>query len=398
MLRKLTLNDEKHLENELKDINISSDQIEKIKNRSKLYKFKTDEIAEDSANIIKKLCDSTGVKCFLSDIKTENINSLLKAILIGNKNQYNSFIEESKDYDNKDLNQIKESLNNFFSKVNNRVGLRIGDQKIDLSNKTLIMGILNVTPDSFSDGGEHFTTDRAVEAALKMEEQGADIIDIGGESTRPGSSPVPLDEELSRVIPVIKKLNNTLNIPISIDTYKSQVAEKALKEGVEIVNDISGLNFDDKMAKTIADYNATVILMHIKGKPKNMQKNPTYENMIEDILTYLRDSIDKAKKAGISKDKIVVDPGIGFGKKWQKNYALLRYLEEFQSLGFPILIGPSRKSFIGKLLDLPPNKRLEGTIASVTAGIMNGANIVRVHDVKELNRAVKITDSIVGKN
>jgi len=268
-----------------------------------------------------------------------------------------------------------------------------GSIKYDLSSRTHIMGILNVTPDSFSDGGKFQNVDQAVRYAMKMVEDGADFIDVGGESTRPGSEPVPLDEELRRVIPVIERLVKLTNIPISVDTYKSEVAERALNSGAVIVNDISGLQFDKSMSKTVAQLKASIILMHIKGTPRTMQIAPEYKNLIEDVCSYLETSVRIAKENKI--EQIIVDPGIGFGKTLQHNLEILRRLNEFKRFGFPILIGPSRKSFIGKILDLPVDQRLEGTIAAVVVGVMNGANIVRVHDVREVKRAVQVIDAIM---
>jgi len=208
---------------------------------------------------------------------------------------------------------------------------------------------------------------------------------------------VDIETELSRIIPVIEKIRQKSGIPLSIDTYKSDVAEKALMSGADIVNDISGLNFDPKMTEVIKKHGASAVLMHIQGTPENMQKNPTYGNMIEEILVYLVRAADKLSKLGVDRAKIALDPGIGFGKSWQKNYDILRYLKEFKSAGYPLLVGPSRKSFIGNLLNLPVDERLEGTLAAVTGSVLNGADIVRVHDVKETYRAVRVADKIVGK-
>jgi dihydropteroate synthase len=269
---------------------------------------------------------------------------------------------------------------------------RFGSKEFDFSRRTYIMGILNVTPDSFSDGGRYFTVDSAVEHAMKMIEDGADIIDVGGESTRPGSEPVPLEEELRRVIPVIKEIVKRTDVPISIDTYKSEVARQALDNGAVIVNDISGLRFDEKMVEVIAQYNASVVIMHIKGTPKTMQQNPCYDDVISEIYGYLSEGIERAQSYGIK--QIIVDPGIGFGKRLVDNLEIIRRLREFKSLGYPILIGVSRKSFIGNILNLPVEERLEGTAGAVAISVWNGANIVRVHDVKEMTRVVRIVDAI----
>ena len=258
------------------------------------------------------------------------------------------------------------------------------------------MGILNITPDSFSDGGKFFNTkpdtDKIISAAVRMERDGADFIDIGGESTRPGAETVSLDEELDRVIPVIRKLTKNVGIPVSIDTYKHQVADEALKAGAVIVNDISGFQFDDKIAEITSKHNASCILMHIKGEPKNMQDNPVYENVIGEITDYLKKSAAIAREAGIS--QIILDPGIGFGKTFEHNIEIIKNLGRFRDLGYPLLLGLSRKRFINQIYGSAPSERLEGTLAANVAGILNGANIIRVHDVLENKRAALTADKL----
>lgn len=273
--------------------------------------------------------------------------------------------------------------------------LRWRDFDLDLSSKTHVMGILNITPDSFSDGGLFYEPERALEHALKMVEDGADIVDIGGESTRPGSEPVPEEEEIRRVVPVIKRLSAQIKVPISIDTYKSRVARAAIEAGASIVNDISGLRFDPEMKKVVAEYKVPVVIMHIKGTPKTMQLNPTYEALIPEIMDYLREGIMIAKEAGIPEELIIIDPGIGFGKTFEHNLEIINNLSEFTYLERPILVGPSRKAFIGKILgDVPPLMRFEGTLAAVAISAYNGANIVRVHDVPETVKVLKVVDAI----
>ena len=258
------------------------------------------------------------------------------------------------------------------------------------------MGILNVTPDSFSDGGKFCKLDKAIEYSLELINQGVDIIDVGGESTRPGSNPISVDDEIDRVIPVIKGIRSVSSIPISIDTYKSEVAKEALKSGANIVNDISGLTFDLKMIDIVKEFNVPIIIMHIKGTPKNMQQNPHYDNIIDEIVYYFEKQINLCLDHGIPKSHIILDPGIGFGKKLNDNFILIKELNTFTDLGYPILIGPSRKSFIGLTLDLPVDERLEGTAAAITASIINGARIIRVHDVLEMKRVQIISDKIKG--
>ncbi len=270
-----------------------------------------------------------------------------------------------------------------------------GNFNLDFSKKTYIMGILNVTPDSFSDSGRYFRRSAAVKRALRLIEDGADIIDIGGESTRPGSEPVPVAKELRRVLPVIEALSKESKIPISIDTYKSEVAKRSLDAGAAMVNDISGLRADPGMATVVSRYKVPVIIMHIKGAPRNMQKNPVYRALIPEIMDYLKGSINIAIKSGIKEDKIVIDPGIGFGKTFEHNLEIIHNLHEFTMLEKPLLIGPSRKAFIGKILGgVPPEDRLEGTAAAIAISIMNGANIIRVHDVREMVRVAKVADAV----
>lgn len=270
-------------------------------------------------------------------------------------------------------------------------------KNIHTSNtSTLIMGILNVTTDSFSDGGQFINRDIAVNHAIDMVKSGADIIDIGGESTRPGAEPVSLGDELDRVIPIIEGIRSNSNVCISIDTYKANIAEKALAAGADMVNDISGMQFDKKMVKVIKEKKVPVIIMHIKGIPRNMQQNPQYENLMEEIVAYFQERVEFCHEHGIKNENIILDPGIGFGKRLQDNFELIRELKQISDLGFPVLSGPSRKSFIGLTLDLPVDERVEGTAAAVTASILNGSKIVRVHDIKEMKRVATIADTIRG--
>jgi dihydropteroate synthase len=267
---------------------------------------------------------------------------------------------------------------------------------LDLGSRTHVMGILNVTPDSFSDGGLYTDTARAVERAREMAVQGADIIDIGGESTRPGAEPLTEEEELRRIIPVIERLAAESTTPISVDTYKASVAKTALKAGASLVNDISGLRFSPDMANVVADHGAALAIMHIKGTPRNMQQNPVYADVVGEVLQYLEEGIEIALKAGVDRGKILIDPGIGFGKTPEHNLTLLNRLSEFRVLGRPILIGTSRKRFIGTVLDIPaPEQRIEGTAATVALAIERGAQMVRVHDVAQMVRVARMTDAII---
>jgi dihydropteroate synthase len=274
--------------------------------------------------------------------------------------------------------------------------LRCRSGDLRLGERTLIMGVLNVTPDSFSDGGLYLEPQRAIEHGLRMAEEGADIIDVGGESSRPGSDPAPLDEELKRVIPVIEGLASRLEIPLSVDTYKSQVAERAIEAGAQMINDISGLRFDPQVPAVAARFDTPLIIMHIKGSPKTMQQNPSYEDLMGEIIAYLREGIEKAERGGVDPHQVIVDPGIGFGKRVQDNLVIINRLDELNTLGRPLLIGTSRKSFIGALLGAEVHQRGVGTLATVAVSVLKGAHIVRVHDVAPMKQAVDMVDAIIN--
>lgn len=281
--------------------------------------------------------------------------------------------------------------------------LKIGGKTFNLNNKTILMGILNVTPDSFSDGGKFFSPDKAIKHALIMEKNGADIIDIGGESTRPGAEKISSYEEINRVIPIIEELVKKTNIPISIDTYKSKVAKKAIDVGASMINDVTALRGSKSLVNIVSDYKTTICLMHMKGNPRNMQKNPVYKDIINEISSFLKKRIDFALSNNIKKEKIIIDPGIGFGKRTGKgiedNCEILRRLNDFKTLDSPIMVGASRKTFIGyisgdkKYLNI--NERLEGSLAAACIAVINGANIIRAHDVKETRRCLNIIDCII---
>ena len=271
----------------------------------------------------------------------------------------------------------------------------IGRRHLDLS-RPLIMGILNVTPDSFSDGSRYSDVDRAVDRALQMEEEGADIIDIGGESTRPFAESVSAAEELKRVLPVIERLSSRLRIPISIDTFKAETAAGALAAGAEIVNDIGALGFDEGMAATVAGAGAGLVLMHSRGRPAEMQRYTEYDDVMAEVVDFLRQSIAAARSAGIAGDRIVVDPGIGFGKSVAGNLELLRRLPELAVLDRPVLVGTSRKSFIGTVLGREVGERLFGTAATMALAVAGGASIFRVHDVREMRDVVDMAAAVLG--
>jgi dihydropteroate synthase len=283
-----------------------------------------------------------------------------------------------------------------------RFRLKLPSRTLLLGERTLIMGVLNVTPDSFSDGGAFLDSEAAIARALQMEKDGADVIDIGGESTRPGAAPVTPEEELRRILPVIQVLRGKVRIPISVDTRRADVAEGALAAGAEILNDVSGLRTDARLGEVARQAGAPLILMHMRGTPRTMQRGPFARHVIRDVTAGLRDALARARRAGLAKSQVLLDPGIGFGKTYEQNFEILARLSEFARLGCPIVVGTSRKSFLGKAMagpegpDIPPGGRLLGTAVTVTASILGGAHIVRVHDVAEMARVVRVTDSIAS--
>jgi dihydropteroate synthase len=280
--------------------------------------------------------------------------------------------------------------------------MKIGDKVFDFNKKILVMGILNVTPDSFSDGGCFESIDDAVRHALLMEREGADIIDIGGESTRPGAKQISIEDEINRILPVIKQLKTKLKTPISVDTYKSEVAKQVLELGADMINDITALRGDEKLVEIVSCYKVPICLMHMKGTPQNMQINPEYEDVVIEIRDFLKKKVEFALSNGINNENIIVDPGLGFGKRTgqgiEDNCDILGRLREIKSLGYPVLIGASRKTFISNLFGKdkpnPVEDRLEGSLAAATLAVLNGADIIRAHDVKETRECVDLLDHI----
>lgn len=266
--------------------------------------------------------------------------------------------------------------------------IEAGKYRLSTYKRTLVMGILNVTPDSFSDGGRFNRLDAALAHARKLAEEGADILDIGGESTRPTATPVSLDEELERVIPVIEKISREIDLPISVDTYKAEVAKQAIQAGAHILNDVWGAKYDPEMAKVAAETNAPIILMHNR-------RQAHYHSLLEEMIADLKESVNIVKQAGVKEEKIILDPGIGFAKNYEENLRVMRHLDQIVALGYPVLLGTSRKSMIGHALGLPPDERVEGTAATVAFGVAQGCQIVRVHDVKEMVRVCRMMDAML---
>ncbi len=361
--------------------------------KAELKIVKAEQLSLKAVNILKQEMLSRG-----GDVVVHKEVSMLKkdfsdVLIIGTRKQYWELIHKLKvqPFGLKELaTELQGILRSEHLGINEKT--LIGNHReIHLGNQTLVMGILNITPDSFSDGGKYIELDLALERAKEMIEFGADIIDIGGESTRPGHAPVSMEEEIRRVIPIIKKLSNEIDVPISIDTYKAEVAKQAILAGANIINDVWGFKKDPEMAKVAAELGVPVILMHNR-------EQPVEHSLMEVMIKELRESIFLAIQAGVREENIILDPGIGFGKTYQDNLIVMNRLDEIVSLGFPVLLGTSRKSFIGLTLDLPVEDRIEGTSATVALGISKGCKIVRVHDVKEMKRVCKMMDAMIYVN
>lgn len=347
-----------------------------------------------AANILKQEFLARGGEVGVAHDAVTLATKTTDVILLGTDKQFAALIKKLKTQPfglKKLADEVRDALAAFDSRAKDIVWDRY---RVPLSERTCVMGVLNVTPDSFSDGGRFFDKKTAVAHAIQMVEDGADIIDIGGESTRPSAEPVSEEDEKKRVLPVIDKLAGQIGVPISIDTYKTGIARAALDAGAAMVNDISGLSFDPEMAGLAAARKTPVVIMHMQGTPRNMQKNPRYESLIGEITGFLSGRAEAAESAGVAADRIIIDPGIGFGKTVEHNLEIVKRLKEFTSLGYPVMIGVSRKSFIGKVLGTEVDERLEGTSAAVACSVIGGASLVRVHDVKEMFRVTRLADAV----
>ena len=381
---------------ELLKIGVDDVSVPMMAPKMRYWVLKLSDVDVRAANIIKQEMLSKGGEAAVAKWSAGFTKPATDVLMMGSLKHFKLTLKKLK-IQPYGLKAIAEEIENALIGIegNSSVTWKLGGKDLVIGERTLIMGILNVTPDSFSETGKLIDEDQAIDNASLMIDDGADIIDIGGESTRPDSSPISMEDEISRVIPVIRGIRERSDIPISIDTQKSGVAIAALENGADIINDISAMTADDAMIKVVADSRAPVVLMHMKGDPATMQQNPAYDDLIPEIIAYLSDRVDDALNAGIEKDKIAIDPGFGFGKNIEHNLTLLRYLEEFKSLGYPIVIGTSRKSTIGKILGLPVDERIEGTAATVALSIASGAGIVRVHDVREMARVAKMADAVI---
>jgi dihydropteroate synthase len=357
------------------------------------FNLKVEGIDPRTANLLKQEMLSLGGDVAVDGRGLDCSIPLTDTLLMGTQKQIEKLILKLDQYPS--LEPLGKSLKETLIHLSrHHYVIHCRHQTYTLGRKTLLMGILNVTPDSFSDGGLYFDKEKAISQGLRMAEEGADFIDVGGESTRPGAKPLGAEEELRRVIPVIEGLSKTVKIPISVDTFKSAVAQKAIEAGAEIINDISGLHFDPSLAGVAAKEGVPLILMHIRGTPETMQKDVHYDSLLSEILHYLSEAVHRAESAGVDPRQIIVDPGIGFGKNLEHNLLIIKNLPELRILGKPILLGTSRKAFIGKILNADVDQRLEGTLSSIAAAVLHGAHIIRSHDVLQAKRAIAVADAI----
>jgi dihydropteroate synthase len=357
------------------------------------FNLKMEGIDPRTANVLKQEMLSLGGDVAVDRRGLDCSIKQTDAFLMGTQKHFEKLILKLEQYP--DLGALGQSIKEAIKNITRtHYAIRCRKRKLILGKRTLLMGVLNVTPDSFSDGGIFFDKKKAVAHGLRMVEDGADMIDVGGESTRPGSKPVEQEEELRRVIPVIESLGKEVEVPISIDTNKAVVAQRAIEAGAQIINDISGLHYEPSLAQVAAREDAPLVLMHIRGTPETMQRAVHYDSLFSDIIRYLKDSIQIAESAGLDPGQIIIDPGIGFGKTVEDNLLILKHLYEFRILGKAILVGTSRKSFIGEILNAEVENRLEGTLSSIAVGVLNGAHLIRSHDVLQTKRAIAVADAI----
>jgi len=401
----------KELKKMMQEIKVDRYGIEIMVPKGIIHILRINSLSCIAANILKQEMLSLGGDVAVARGALTGKIKKTDCLLIATLSQFHRLIEKLKEQPF-GLDRLAQDLSGILANYQkDKFRLDLGKYKLNFNGRVHIMGIVNLTPDSFSGDGLYqgqglspsqlkrtapkgTVPERVINFIEKMVEDGADIIDVGGESTRPGAKPVSLKEELRRTIPVIKKMTKTIKVPISIDTSKPQVAKQALDNGAVMVNDITGLR-NPKMAKVVSDYKAGLVIMHMKGNPRTMQNNPVYKSLLDEIIDYLDKAIKQATDAGVDKNKIIIDPGIGFGKTLEHNLEILKNLRELKILGRPILIGPSRKSFIGKILNVGPGERIFGTVSSCVLAVKNGAQMLRVHDVKAVKQALKVTEAIL---
>jgi len=394
-LRVLSLKNGNEIARELARVGVDPGGIKKLTPKGVVRLTKISGLEAPAAHILKQTMLSIGGDVGVSHASLTMREASTDAIVVGTESHYRKLIEnlKSQPLDLKRLsNQIEKAL---FLSMNTRFHLSLGDRTLEVGKRTLLMGVVNVTPDSFSDGGECYEPEKAAERCFQLVEEGADIIDVGGESSRPAAEGVSEDEELRRVMPVLERISGKINAPLSIDTIKPRVAAAALSAGAAMVNDITGLS-NRELVSVAAKHGAGVIVMHMKGTPRTMQDNPHYDDVMGEIVEFLEKQVSFAIANGVEQDRILVDPGIGFGKTAEDNYRIISRLEELRCLGRPIVVGPSRKSFIGKVVNASPRGRVFGTAAAVAWCIANGADVVRVHDVREMKEVAAVADEFMS--
>lgn len=382
---------------EMRKIGVCDGGIDAMEGKARTLVIKVAGASIPAAHVLKQQMLSVGGDAAVAkDVITHAVDST-DVLIMGTPNQIRRLVEKLQwqPFGLPELGTDIGALLDTESKPAGRV-LRARENSIDLGAAVRVMGILNVTPDSFSDGGDYVQPTAAVDRALQMVEEGADMVDVGGQSSRPGSRPVSEDEELRRVVPVIERIREAWSGPVSVDTYRARVAEAALAAGACIVNDITAMTAEPAMAGVVAGQGAACVLMHMKGTPADMQNAPEYDDLMGEITLFLGNAVSRAEEAGIGADQIAVDPGIGFGKTTQHNLAILRRLPELAVLGKPVLVGTSRKSFIGNVLDLPVDQRLEGTLATAAYAVAQGARLLRVHDVRPVARTVRMIEACMS--
>ncbi|WP_409069474.1 dihydropteroate synthase [Clostridium sp. FAM 1755] len=380
---------------ELKKIEVHEGSLNIFMNKNRIMPLKIFNVLSPAANIIKQEMMALGGDCAVSTYCVNCKRETSDIILLGTNRQYKKLLEKLKYMTFFRIQEIKDELENYINSHKKLKTVLRDGREINYENLK-VMGIINCTPDSFYEGSRKSSVEEALKTAEKMLKDGAEILDIGGESTRPGSDPVSEEEEIKRVVPVIKEIKNKFkDVIISIDTYRANTAKAAIEAGADIVNDISAMTYDENMVNVVKEYNVPVILMHVKGKPKDMQVDPVYKDFMKEVHLYFKERIDYCKQYGVKEDKIILDPGIGFGKTVEHNLKLMNRIEELKSFNLPVLLAASRKSTIGKILgDLPTEERLEGTIALSCLAVDAGLQMVRVHDIKENTRAIRMLEAV----
>ncbi|MHB1335879.1 MAG: dihydropteroate synthase [Candidatus Humimicrobiaceae bacterium] len=395
-IRQIFINNKEEAYDEFKKIGSTAEGAKIMSDKFINFVIRVDGVESKAVNILKQEMLARNGDVVVPRNALYSSGEKSDVIIFGTKKNIRSLIDKIKlqPFGLKAMSLGLEEFLNSLGKNKSKSILKIGKKDFDLKNETVIMGIINTTPDSFFDGGKYLKFKDACERADKIVKEGAHIIDVGGMSTRPGSKPVNIKEELERTISLINYIKKNHDILVSIDTCRSEVAESAIKEGADIINDISGLMLDEKMKQVAAQSGANLILMHMKGTPENMQNDPVYDDVIGEIYDFFRIKTKIALGAGVSQENIIIDPGLGFGKTPEHNFEIIKKLSDFKSLGYPIMAGASRKSFTGLLLKLLPEDRLEGSLAAAVLCVLNGASILRVHDIRETIRAIKIVKAI----